>query len=550
MRKSILVLAATLVLLAAACGSDPDIVGAGGPGGASSGRGLAAAKTVRTLDNVFGGPDQPDVRVAVGATVTWVNNGRNDHDIVPIGKSKATGLGVPEQQFRPGDSYRNRFTKPGVYEYYCSLHGTKDGGMKGRILVGDVAAPAPAKTSTSKAAARASGNTISVPKDHPTIQKAVDAAKPGDLIAISPGTYREAVDVPASKPYLTIRGLDRNKTILDGEFKRANGFKVVKANGVAIENLTAKNFTKNGFFWTGAKGYRGSYLTAIRNGDYGVYAFESTTGQFDHDYATGSPDAGFYIGGCQPCDALITDVTSEWNGLGYSGTNAGGNLLIVKSTFRFNRAGVVPNSGSYEPNAPQRANTIVGNLVQDNNNGKTPAIDVAVTAMGNGILSAGGQDNVIERNRVVDHTLGGIVIITYPETAEYVWEAKNNVVRANVVSGSGLGDLAFWHDPEGTKGGNNCFADNVFTTSAPNNLEEAAPCAGGGTGNFKDGAFDIVKLAVNDGKPMSVPYEKAELPPVPDQANMADAATAPGRPAIDVPEKVDLAAIGVPDAPR
>lgn len=548
MRKSILVLAATLTLLGAACGSDPDLVGAGGPGAAAD-SGLAAAKTVPTLDNVFGGQDQPDVRVAVGATVTWVNDGRNDHDIVPVSKAKAAGLGVPEQQFRPGDSYRNRFTKPGVYEYYCSLHGTKDGGMKGRILVGDVKAPVPDKAKTPDVAAKASGDTISVPKDQSTIQKAVDAAKPGDLIAISPGTYREAVDVPASKPYLTIRGLDRNKTILDGEFKRANGFKVVKAKGVAIENLTAKNFTKNGFFWTGAEGYRGSYLTAIRNGDYGIYAFESTSGQFDHAYASGSPDAGFYIGGCQPCDALITDVTSEWNGLGYSGTNAGGNLLIVNSTFRFNRAGVVPNSGSYEPNAPQKGNTIVGNLVYDNNNGKTAAIDISITAMGNGILSAGGQDNVVERNRVFKHKLGGIVIITYPESAEYNWLAENNIVRGNVVSGSGLGDLAFWHDFDGNEGGNNCFADNTFATSAPNNLEKAAPCSGGGTGNFKDGAFDIVKLAVNDGKPASVPYQVAELPPVPDQANLADAASAPAQPAIDGPKKVDVAAIGVPDAP-
>lgn len=544
MRKTIVGVAAVLALLGAGCGSDPDLVGSGESGG-----GPAQTRKVVALDNVFGGQAQPDVRVAVGGTVAWVNDGRNNHDIVPVGTSKSTGLGVAEQQFRPGDTYRHRFTKPGVYEYYCSLHGTKNGGMKARVLVGSVKAPAPDTKEVPDVAARASGDTIAVPADEPTIQGAVDAAKPGDLITIAPGTYREAVDVPADKSYLTIRGLDRDKTILDGEFKRANGFKVVKAKGIAIENLTAQNFTKNGFFWTGVEGYRGSYLNAIRNGDYGVYAFESTKGQFDHAYATGSPDAGFYIGGCQPCDALITDVTSEWNGLGYSGTNAGGNLLIVNSTFRFNRAGVVPNSGSYEPNAPQKANTIVGNLVYDNNNGKTPAIDISITAMGNGILSAGGQANVIERNRVAKHKLGGIVIITYPESAEYVWEAKDNVVRDNVVSGSGLGDLAYWHDGDGKEGDGNCFAGNDFETTAPKDLEQAAPCEGEGTGNFTDGAFDVIKLAVNDGKPASVPYERADLPPVPDQPDLPDADKAPGHPAVDVPAKVDLDAIEAPDAP-
>jgi len=540
MRRSVLVLAVAVVILTGACGADPDLQQLG------SGATLAKATEVVALDNVFGNQGA-DIRVQAGAVVTWVNDGRNDHNIVPV--TADAGWGATAQRFRPGDDYTHAFAKPGVYEYYCSLHGSKAGGMKGRVLVGSVKAPAPAPDPTVDVAAKASGNTVRVPADYPTIQKAVDASQPGDLILISPGVYREAVDVPATKPYLTIRGLDREKVVLDGGLKLANGFKVVKAKGVAIENLTAQNFTKNGFFWTGVTGYRGSYLTAVRNGDYGVYAFESTKGQFDHSYASGSPDAGFYIGGCQPCDALITDVVSEWNGLGYSGTNAGGNLTIANSVFRHNRAGVVPNSGSYEPLAPQDDNTIVGNLVYDNNNGKTPAIDISITAMGNGILIAGGINNHILKNRVVDHTLGGIVVITYPENADYTWEATGNVVRDNVVSGSGLGDLAFFHDFDNKAGGGNCFADNTFATSAPKDLEAVIPCEGKGTGDFANGAFNVVKLAVNDGKPASVPYEKTVLPAVPPQPQLPDAATAPGQPAVKGPAKVDLDAITVPDAP-
>ncbi len=106
--------------------------------------------------------------------------------------------------------------------------------------------------------------------------------------------------------------------------------------------MTAQNYTGNGFFWTGVDGYRGSYLTTIRNGDYGVYAFGSVNGVLEHSYASGSPDAGFYIGQCYPCNALIDDVVSEWNGLGYSGTNSGGDLIIVNSVFRENKAGHRP----------------------------------------------------------------------------------------------------------------------------------------------------------------------------------------------------------------
>src|ERR687897_2449850 len=259
----------------------------------------------------------------------------------------------------------------------------------------------------------ADGATLDVPDDYDTIQAAVDAARPGDLILIQPGTYEEAVSVTTDE--LTIRGLDRNEVILDGGFELDNGIRVTGAAGVAIENMTARNYTKNGFFWTGVEGYRGSYLTAYRIGDYGVYAFDSTKGLIEHAYASGSPDAGFYIGQCYPCDAVIDDVVSEYNGLGYSGTNSGGDLLIVNSTFRFNRAGIVPNSGSYELCYPERETTIVGNLVYSNNQPDTPAIDVALLAQGNGILSAGGRPNVIERNRVFDHNRTGIGLIPFPE---------------------------------------------------------------------------------------------------------------------------------------
>ena len=257
-----------------------------------------------------------------------------------------------------------------------------------------------------------SSNTVRVPDDYDTIQAAVSAARPGDLVLVAPGVYKEAVDVETAD--LTIRGLDRNEVVLDGGFTLENGMRVL-ADGVAIENMTARNFTTNGFFWTGVTGYRGSYLNAIRNGDYGVYAFDATKGQFDHVYAAGSPDAGIYIGQCYPCDALVTDVISEHNGLGYSGTNAGGNLVIANSTWRNNRAGIVPNSGSYELCYPQRDATIVGNIVNDNNQADTPAIDDALLAMGNGILLTGGNRDVIARNLVYDHEHLGIGLVLYPE---------------------------------------------------------------------------------------------------------------------------------------
>ncbi|HWL91223.1 MAG TPA: plasmid stabilization protein, partial [Actinomycetota bacterium] len=63
--------------------------------------------------------------------------------------------------------------------------------------------------------------TVRVPQDVATIQEAVDLAEPGGLVLIAAGVYREAVVV--TTPYLTIRGMDRDETILEGDFELANG---------------------------------------------------------------------------------------------------------------------------------------------------------------------------------------------------------------------------------------------------------------------------------------------------------------------------------------
>ncbi len=416
--------------------------------------------------------------------------------------------------------------------------------------------------------------TISVPEDHPTIQEAVDAASPGALILISPGTYHEQVEV--STENLTIRGLDRNTVILDGEFELENGVRALDTDGVVVENLTARNYTSNGVFWSGVDGYRGSYLTTYRNGDYGIYAFDSVNGQIDHSFASGSPDAGVYIGQCYPCNALIDDVVSEYNGLGYSGTNSGGELYIVNSEFRFNRAGIVPNSGSYELCYPERETTVVGNLVYSNNQADSPAIDVAMLAMGNGILLPGGVNNLIERNRVWDHERTGIGLVPFPEDdasdeappAEdderpcedtrddelpdpdtiggVLWQPRGNTVRGNVVEGSGLGDLAIGTIDADPATLGNCFADNTFTTTAPAQLEQLAPCEGTGAGDWAAGSLDLVSLIASE-RPPAGDYMTQPVPG--DQPQMPDAATAPVNPAPTGPPEVDLAAITVPERP-
>jgi Right handed beta helix region len=417
--------------------------------------------------------------------------------------------------------------------------------------------------------------TLRVPDDHPTIQAAVDAAATGDLVLIEPGVYRESVAVETAN--LTIRGLDRNDVILDGEFEQDEGFRVL-ADGVTIENMTARNYRGSGFFWVSVTGYRGSYLTAHNNGNYGIYALDSVRGQFDHSYASGSPSAGFYIGQCFPCDAAMTDVVAEFNGLGYSGTNAGGNLVVANSIFRNNRAGIVPNSGSYELCYPQRETTFAGNLVHSNYEPNAPTNSTADDAFGIGIALLGGVGNVVVNNRVFDHERHGIALAPFRESnprddvppdsdltrpcaeaqlepdptpvdlpAPLYWQAKQNRVIGNVVEDSDLSDLAVGAIDAAVSELGNCFERNEFTTSAPRNIETLAPCAGDGSGDWGAGALDLESW-YGDGGPPDFDYK--DVPTPPDQPSMPDAASVPPRPALDVPVVIDLESITVPARPE
>jgi hypothetical protein len=418
---------------------------------------------------------------------------------------------------------------------------------------------------------------LDVPADFESIQAAVDAAAPGDLILIAPGTYHEAVDVGTDE--LTIRGLDRDTVILDGEFELDNAIRVLGAQDVAVENLTTMNYTNNGVFWVGSSGYRASYITTYRTGDYGIYAFDSTNGLIEHSHTMGSFDAGVYVGQCYPCDAVIRNVESSNNGLGYSGTNSGGNLLIVNSSFHNNRAGIVPNSGSYELCYPERETTIVGNLVYDNNEVDTPAIDFALLAQGNGILLAGGINNVIERNRVDDHNRTGIGLVPFPEEfpnddmptedewatpcseqknqpvvvpeGALLWDSIGNRVFGNLVTNSREADLATASVGGDISTFRNCFSDNEFTTSAPIDLELLAPCDGAGNGgDWTAGDLNVIRwLDEQADLPGSIDWREAPLPELGTHENMPDAATAPPAAAVGMPPTVDLAAIQTPELP-
>ena len=421
---------------------------------------------VKVVDDEF---SPKIIRVEPGTTVIWESGGANNHNVIA---SDGTWQAISSDYFEygiitKGDQYEHTFNEPGVYEYYCPYHGTNNKGMVGTVIVGDVEYSAPEE----KIIVELSEDVLRVGKNEQftNIQDAVDAAIEGDLILIENGVYNESVTVTTS--YLTIRGVDRNKVIIDGEFMRENGIQIYDTDGVSVENLSVRNFSLNGVYWNTSKGFKGSYLTVYNNGDYGVYAFNSTDGIFDNIYASGHPDSGIYIGQCYPCNSLIYDNVIEGNALGYSGTNAGGHLYLYNNIWRDNMSGIVPNTLDSELNPPGRETTIIGNLVIDNNNYEAPTNRFGLVAKGMGIVAPGRVGDIIEKNIVVNHDRYGIV--ASPMLDANLYFSQHVQIKDNVVLDSGYTDLAL----AGPWGPGNCFEGNVYQTSTPPLLEQVHKCS-------------------------------------------------------------------------
>jgi plastocyanin len=411
------------------------------------------------------------VRVPVGGSIVFINAGRNDHNAIAVDKSWSSEKTLGKPNMRPEDMTEIVYSKEGVYPFYCSFHATPDGkaGMVGVVVVGNVDYTPPGSRGVLAAVEVASGVTRRVPQDYPTIQNGVDAANPGDLVLIDKGDYFESVFV--TTPSITLRGVDRNTVVLDGKFELGTGI-MVGGNGVAIENMTARNYTLNGFFWTGVRGFRASYLTAYNNGDYGIYAFGSTDGLFEHSYASGSPDSAFYVGQCAPCRVVLNDVVGEYSGLGYSGTNSSGDMYVINSRFTHNRSGISTSTFDIELSPPGRDTTIIGNVVADSGfDNEAAGFYATETLAGNGIALVGTHNNHVERNYVVRSRNNGIVVI--PILDRHYWPSTGHVVRNNTVLHSGRADLAA--GGLGTIG--NCFSGNVYRSSLPWGLEALNGCA-------------------------------------------------------------------------
>ncbi|MFB6082212.1 MAG: plastocyanin/azurin family copper-binding protein [Halanaeroarchaeum sp.] len=100
---------------------------------AADGGGGGGSPTVTMVDTTF---DPLHLSVAPGTTVTWTNEDGFAHTVVSATLTDAGDeWSYQSGTVAAGGSVEHAFPDPGVFEYYCSIHGK--GTMCGVVLVGD-----------------------------------------------------------------------------------------------------------------------------------------------------------------------------------------------------------------------------------------------------------------------------------------------------------------------------------------------------------------------------------------------------------------------------
>ncbi len=302
---------------------------------------------------------------------------------------------------------------------------------------------------------------------HPgqSIQAAVDAASPGTVLFIDPGTYQQTVNV--STPDLFLVGL--GSVVLENPGGADNGINVNPgANGFALFHVSVQNFDDNGVVLTGVQRFLLSGVNAANDGEYGLFPVFSANGLISGCSASGNSDTGIYVG--QSLDVAVLGNTAQHNDNGIEIENSVNALVAGNMSFN-NTVGILVD---LLPDLPVKigGNTLVaGNVVAFNNlpNPGAPNDVSALEPSGAGIVVLGTAGTRVENNLVLGNETVGIGVASTDLLAALgggpvlgiLPNPSFTQVRDNVIFGGGFSLDLGW---DGT-GIRNVFADNTYFTS-------------------------------------------------------------------------------------
>ncbi|MFJ5999005.1 nitrous oxide reductase family maturation protein NosD [Streptomyces sp. NPDC092370] len=334
-------------------------------------------------------------------------------------------------------------------------------------------------------------HTLHLVRPGESIQKAVDAARPGDTVLLAYGTHRGSVTV--TTPGLTLRGMGHG-TVLQPEAGTSaarsgsdareaadscaaagNGICVTGTKDHTVDGVTIASLTVTGFRKTGVQAHAADRLTvrnvtAVKNGVWGIASERSARGVFRGNTAQDNGDAGLFLANTVTEEEGATDTRGtvvernrlEGNRIGVTVRRLR-NLTVADNHLTGNCAGVFVVGDENKPKAGLV--TVRENRIERNNKScpKTARLDAL---QGSGIVLTGTEDNLITHNMIRDNVgtsplSGGVVVFkSFVGTT-----SERNWISDNLLLGNSPADLVNT-DP----GKDNTFQGNSCLSSKPAGL--------------------------------------------------------------------------------
>jgi len=317
-----------------------------------------------------------------------------------------------------------------------------------------------------------------------SVQAALNTADAGSIIQVDPGIYREAIVV--NKPGIQIIGGGIG-VIIQNPGDEENGITVNDGgDGFVLKNVAIQNFEENGIILTRVDNFTISRVTAINNGEYGIFPVHCSHGTIEFCVVKGHSDTGLYVGQSSDVKMQFNTALENVNGLEVENSS---NVSVIRNQSFNNVCGILIDLLPGK-DVKTSANIVVKNNNVFNNNhvnfGEPGSLE-SVVPKGLGILVLGADNVSMESNIVTGNEFAGITVFSTlvlgslagipPEQfADIDPNPDNARIIGNLVKKNGSSPPALpillpgvdllWDG----SGVNNCWMSNIFSTSFPSPL--------------------------------------------------------------------------------
>ena len=323
-----------------------------------------------------------------------------------------------------------------------------------------------------------------------SIQAAVNKAKKGSIIFIEPGTYLEAIVV--SKPGIQLIGefsLSGGGVTIKNPGDEEDGVSVTdNGDGFTLANVTVKSFEDNGVLLDSVDNFTIWNVTSVDNDEYGIFPVHCNHGIIEFCTVTGSADTGIYVG--QSSDVKIQFNTAYANVSGIEIENSSDIDASFNQSYN-NVTGILVDLLPGKQVKTSANIHVHSNHIYNNNhiNFGDPEDLASVIPPGMGILVLGTDQTTIDNNNITGNNFTGVTVFSTLVLATIAGippeqiladiepypngdKISNNILKNNGAAPPVIPDLPLpgvdlLYDGSGS---DNCWSNNIFTSSYPSPL--------------------------------------------------------------------------------